>query len=234
MVRAYLINRRELGKISYDDSFFSEGRLKKIDNLKHEDDKQLSACVELLLIHALKELDADVKLPLEIEEEESEKLTLKTSVAGFDQIYFNLSHAKDYALCAISDKPVGADIEYVKTKEVAHADRILHPEELLLSGFVSNQEEKKKYFYECWVSKESYLKNLGLGLSVRPASFKVEEDKLVTEESSLLKRYVHVYKADEVEGADWKFDASYRMALCTMKKDPDTKIRILTAGTLNI
>lgn len=229
MVRAYLLNRKELEKINYDEAILTERRKEKISKLKHEDDKQLSACVELLLIHALKELDPEVELPLKITEEESGNLLLDTPVKGYEKLYFNLSHSKDYAVCAVCNEPVGVDIESVKTKEVAHMDRILHEKENQILGFITNSEEKKKYFYECWVIKESYLKNLGCGLSVRPSNFMIDEDVLETTEKGLQKRYVHVYRANEVKNADWHFDAGYRFAICTHKKDPDTTAVILKA-----
>ena len=229
MIRAYLLNRNELEKIKYDEAILSEGRKAKIEKMKHEEDKQLSACVELLLIYALKKLDPEVSLPLQITEEESGNLLLDTPVAGHEKLFFNMSHSKDYAVCAVSDSQLGVDIECVKTKDVAHMDRILHETENKIMGFITNSEEKKKYFYECWVTKESYLKNLGCGLTVRPRSFYVDEDTLETEETGLLKRYVHVYKANEIKNADWHFDASYRMAICSHKKDKDTEAAILKA-----
>lgn len=229
MVRAYILNRKELEHISYDASTLSEGRREKIERLKHEDDKQLSAAVELLLIYALQKMDPAVELPLQITEEESGNLLLETKVGGQEKLYFNLSHSKDYAVCAVCDAPVGVDIECVKTKDVAHMDKILYEKEYKILGFITNSEEKRKYFYECWVTKESYLKNLGCGLSVRPSNFMVEEDRLETSEKGLEKRYVHVYKSDEIENADWHFDASYRMAICTRRKDPDVKVAILKA-----
>lgn len=229
MVRAYLLNRKELEKIKYDEAVFTAGRREKIENIKHEDDKELAACVELLLIYGLKKLDPEITLPLSIKEEEGGNLLLETPVQGYEKIYFNMSHSKDYAICAICDKPVGVDVECVKTKDVAHMDKILHETENKILGFITNSEEQKHYFYECWVTKESYLKNLGCGLTVRPRDFYVEEDTLETNNSELKKRYVHVYKANEILNADWHFDASYRMAICTQKKDPDTQVVLLSA-----
>ena len=232
MVRAYLLNRKELENIPYDEAMLTEGRREKIAKVKREDDKQLSAAVELLLIHALKQLDPEIALPLRITEEESGNLLLDSKVKGYEKLFFNLSHSKDYAICAVCDSPVGVDIETIKMKEVAHMDRILHEKEYQILGFITNAEEKKRYFYECWVSKESYLKNLGCGLSVRPSKFMVDEDQLVTEETGLEQRYVHVYHSAEIKNADWHFDASYRMAICTKKKDPDVEVKILHAEDL--
>ena len=36
----------------------------------------------------------------------------------------------------------------------------------------------------------------------------------------------------EIENADWKFDASYRLAVCTEKKEEDAVVRILHADDL--
>lgn len=229
MVRAYLLNRKELENISYDSAQFSKGRVEKIEKAKLAEDKELSACAELLLIYALRQLDGEVALPLAVTEEESGNLLLDTPVASAPHLYFNISHSKDYAACVLCDAPVGIDVECIKTKDVDHMDRILHEKEFQILGFITNSEEQKKYFYECWVTKESYLKNLGLGLSVRPNEFMVEEDTLETAHAALKKRYVHVYKANEIAGADWRFDATYRLAICTKKKDADVSVRILTA-----
>ena len=231
MVKAYLLNREELKKIKYDEAILSEGRRAKIEKFKHEDDKELSACAELLLIYALKKLDAHVQLPLNITEEESGNLLLETKIEGYEKIYFNITHSRDFAAVAVADEPIGIDIETIKTKDVDHMDRILHPEEVLLLSFVSNPSEKKKYFYECWVSKESYLKNLGCGLSVRPNEFKVEEEKLVTELENLEQRYVHLCTSKEIKNADFTFDGSYRLAICSMRKE-DFDITLLSASCL--
>ncbi len=231
MVKAYLLDRNELENIKYDEAIFSEGRKVKIEKCTHDDDKQLSACVELLLIHALKALDKEITLPLDITEEESGNLILNTKVNGFEKIYFNMSHSKDYAALAIADAPVGIDIETIKTKEVEHLDKILHEEEMLVLSFITNPLEKKKYFYECWVGKESYLKNLGCGLAVRPNEFRVTEEKLVTNLENLKQRYVHVFRSSEIENADFRFDANYMLAVATMQKEP-ISVELLSAKTL--
>ncbi|MDO4206520.1 MAG: 4'-phosphopantetheinyl transferase superfamily protein [Lachnospiraceae bacterium] len=230
MLRVYLLHTDELKDLAVNEDLFSAQRKEKIQKLKHEDDKQLSKGVELLLMYGLKQIDPSVHFPLSIKEEESGNLLLENQLDP--PVFFNLSHAKEYAACAIADKPVGIDVECVKTREVQHMDRILHPQEVMIQGFITNPEEKKKFFYECWVTKESYLKNLRCGLTVRPSEFAVNEDKLETEKSELENRYVHIYKAGEIENADWKFDASYRLAVCTEKKEEDAVVRILHADDL--
>ena len=234
MIRTYLLNRTELEKINYSEEIFSLGRREKLSKIKFDEDRQLSACVELLLIYALRRLDPHIALPLEISEERSGKLRLDSPVSGYKEIHFNLSHAKDWAVCSVSDNIVGVDIEDAKGKLIARPEKILHPDEYRTYGYITNSREKLKYFYECWVSKESYLKQLGTGLIVRPSNFMVSEDKLVTEEGAKLKkRYVHVYKSEEIKNSDWKFDSGYAMAVCSYKKDPDTSAAIITADDIS-
>ncbi|MBQ9031335.1 MAG: 4'-phosphopantetheinyl transferase superfamily protein [Parasporobacterium sp.] len=259
MIRTYLINKEELADIQYKEELFSPQRRQKIESSKRQEDKDLSACAELLLIYGLSRAGR-VELPLNIEENERKKLQLPGS-----SWHFNLSHAKDYAVCTVADAPVGVDIESFRVRELMSPERMLHPEEARLLAYISNSNEKKKYFYECWVAKESYLKNLGIGLIVRPRDFLVREERLVIRDeeyqarkghharsavqvqepagsgdttlsdnlSYLEPRYVHVFEPGEIRGTDWKFDAGYRVAVCSMDKDPDHTARLIHAADIN-
>lgn len=234
MIRVYLLKRTDLENINYKEEVFSTDRKEKLSKIKFDEDYQLSSCVELLLIYALKKLDPEIKLPLETQAEEKGKLRLLTPVKGYDEVFFSLSHAKDWAVCAVSDGNIGVDIEYAKAKLVARPEKILHPEEYRAYSYITNAVEKQKYFYECWVGKESYLKQLGVGLIVRPSNFMVSEERLVTDEGAKLKkRYVHVYRSEEIKNSDWKFGAGYRMAVCSAKKDEDSKAIIIGPDEIN-
>ena len=260
MIRTYILNKNELPDIDYSEDIFSDDRKAKISRYKREEDRQLSACAELMLIYAVRQLQ-EVSIPLDIKKDERDKLFLPEI-----PYYFNLSHARDFSACAVSDRPIGIDIEYFRVKNITYADRILHPEEAAMMAYISNPDEKKKFFYGCWVAKESYLKNLGIGLIVRPGDFLVNEDQLkildkdysqlkghhsisitpadekkakqgdttLHENLSFLeKRYVHVFEPGEVRGTDWKFDAGYKMAVCSLERDPDSTARQIHAGDIN-
>jgi 4'-phosphopantetheinyl transferase len=84
---------------------------------------------------------------------------------------FNLSHAGDYALLAVSDQEIGADIERLRKADTsALAKRFYHPDEqTALAASTSPME----LFFTIWALKESYIKNIGRGFSVSPASFAV-------------------------------------------------------------
>ena len=66
--------------------------------------------------------------------------------------HFSLSHSGGLALCALSDGPVGVDIEAVRPRRAGLPRRLLSQEEL--SRFDGSWED----FYRIWTLKESWCK----------------------------------------------------------------------------
>ena len=85
------------------------------------------------------------------------------------QIHFNISHTGHYIVCAVSDKPVGIDIELIKTIDMVIAERFFMPDE---TAFIMDGEQEKR-FYEIWTRKESHIKWEGKGLHKPLNSFSV-------------------------------------------------------------
>jgi len=85
-------------------------------------------------------------------------------------IYFNISHAGDFVVCAFSQQEIGIDIEQIKEIDLNIARRFFHQQE-----YEDLQAQKKQnqldYFYSLWTLKESYIKWLGTGLSTPLDSF---------------------------------------------------------------
>ena len=82
---------------------------------------------------------------------------------------FNLSHAGDYAVLATGDAPLGVDIErFHEVDYLSVANRFFHPDE---RAFLASQQDTQRAFFHIWTLKESYLKAIGRGFSVAPASF---------------------------------------------------------------
>lgn len=80
-------------------------------------------------------------------------------------IFFNLSHSANFCACAVSETPVGVDIQYMEDKKIlCLAKRFFLPQEYaMLVDCPKN--ERKRLFYWLWTRKESYLKAKGKGLS---------------------------------------------------------------------
>ncbi|MBQ6076384.1 MAG: 4'-phosphopantetheinyl transferase superfamily protein [Lachnospiraceae bacterium] len=82
----------------------------------------------------------------------------------YTDLHFNLSHGGELAVCAVSDRPVGAD-----------AEPLLFPDPDIAAFAFSGEERRwlaeqaeadaSPAFTRLWVRKESYLKCLGTGLS---------------------------------------------------------------------
>lgn len=78
-------------------------------------------------------------------------------------LFFNLSHSHDYILCAVSEKPVGCDIEKVDLLRPRVAERYFtaYETDYLNQG---SDEEKAEEFYRIWTMKESFTKMTGEGI----------------------------------------------------------------------
>lgn len=76
---------------------------------------------------------------------------------------FSLSHAGDLALCAVSERELGADVARPVTCQARLAARICAPAEL---RWLDEQADADTAFSTLWARKESLLKAAGLGVGV--------------------------------------------------------------------
>lgn len=146
--------------------YLSDRRIGKVHRLKKADKKSQSIGAELLLNYAL---NHDMKSKVSWNTDNSGKLYL-TDREG---IYVNLSHSWEYAVCAVHDKPVGVDIQYMSECDMKLAERFFTPEE---TEMISRAKDTKAAFFEIWTKKESFVKAVGCGLSIPLSSFSVLDD----------------------------------------------------------
>ena len=142
-------------------SQMSKKRLEKISCLKREDAKKQSIGAELLLNQAISIAAPEIKRPAVWETDENGKIFIPNS-----SIYVNLSHSGKYAVCAVSDKPVGIDIQLCTKPDMRLAERFFSADEI---DYLKNGGD----FFEIWVKKESFLKAIGTGLRTPLKSFSV-------------------------------------------------------------
>lgn len=100
----------------------------------------------------------------------------KPYLLNFPHVHFNLSHSADLALMAISDCPVGVDVEKLEHIRLSHGllERVLHPAEIAQLRQTAN-DQQAHHFAMFWVLKEAILKARGCGLRVAPGSLNVSE-----------------------------------------------------------
>jgi 4'-phosphopantetheinyl transferase len=105
----------------------------------------------------------------------------KPQVKGLE---FNVSHSENLAVYAISQQPVGIDIEYQRSLEMTSlVQRFFAPAELA-SWQKLPAEQRELAFFRAWTMKEAYLKAIGTGLHTSLAAVIVEMD--VTKPERLL------------------------------------------------
>jgi 4'-phosphopantetheinyl transferase len=97
----------------------------------------------------------------------------KPFLSGAQNLHFNLSHAGDYALIALSSAaPVGVDIEKINPKSdyLAIAQRFFAQDEC---SYIECNESRIDAFFKIWTLKEAYVKAIGRGLAYGMDKFSV-------------------------------------------------------------
>lgn len=107
------------------------------------------------------------------------KIEISTGLHGKPQvagIEFNLSHSGDLVVYAISDRPIGIDIERIRSMELSG---------IIQRFFTSNEfatwqklppSEQSAAFFRTWTVKEAYLKAIGTGLYTPLSAVEVSMD----------------------------------------------------------
>lgn len=78
-------------------------------------------------------------------------------------LYFNISHCKDFSVAIIEKNECGIDIEQIRKYNDLMALKVCSNAEY---KFLNKCEKKDYYFTALWVLKEAYLKYLGTGISM--------------------------------------------------------------------
>ena len=86
----------------------------------------------------------------------------KPSIVGHPEIYFNLSHCKEAAICAISDKPIGVDVESIREFKDSLVNYTMNDEEKAEMASSSNPAST---FIRLWTMKEATSKLIGTGIT---------------------------------------------------------------------
>jgi 4'-phosphopantetheinyl transferase len=97
----------------------------------------------------------------------------KPFLGDYPYIHYNISHTKGVIVCAISDLPVGVDIEMVKPFNRYIVKRCFTHNELdYIFDSIDNEGQNERYA-EIWTKKEAYVKWLGKGIAIPFESFDV-------------------------------------------------------------
>ena len=154
----YKFNINDMTDAEYKTFFelMSEEKKTRVSRFKNIDDKKRSVCAEML---AKKVISGKFSVsPLDI------KIGAKDSGQPFCEnfnIHLSLSHSGDYAACAVSDAPVGIDIQKIVPYNRKTAEKVCSAPEL---SAIENSGDTAAEFIKLWTKKEAVLKKSGTGV----------------------------------------------------------------------
>lgn len=85
----------------------------------------------------------------------------KPYLADHPDIYFNLSHCKEAAVCAVSDAPIGIDVEGIRRYELSLVRYTMSDEEV---DIITRSADPPRTFIRYWTMKEALVKLTGKGI----------------------------------------------------------------------
>lgn len=216
--------------------FLDEARKRKVWQCKNLEDKKRSLLAGYLIQTGVKEwmakeggLQGDAK-PLFLSYVYSKYG--KPYLRGVKDLYFNISHSKNYVVCAFSDREVGIDIQVHKKGKGDIAQRFFSIEdrELMekMAGEGGNPEE---IFFSLWTVKEAYMKLTGEGMrqGLDATTVEMEGDGKAEPGScpDRIWKQGRIRKKTEKDGAYFKiFEerdkiSKYSMAVCSYETSGD-------------
>lgn len=86
----------------------------------------------------------------------------KPYLSNYPDVHFNISHSGEYVVCAVSDKPIGVDIQKIGEYNSDVAKRVCNEKEL---EQIENSSDKASKFTKLWTQKEAVLKMYGIGIA---------------------------------------------------------------------
>ena len=135
----------------------SEQRREQALKFKFEQGQRLCVLAYQLLKQGLREVYGITENPLFEYNEHG-----KPSIVGHPEIFFNLSHCKEAAVCAVSDEPLGVDVESIREYKDGLVHYSMNEEEIRQ---IESSEHPDRAFIRLWTMKEATLKLIGTGIS---------------------------------------------------------------------
>ena len=153
--------------------------------------------------------------------EDSEIVITPAGKPTAEGCFFNVSHTGEIAVCAVSDREVGIDIERPRKLSYAVIDRAFTPHEIRMAGGDTDR------FVRLWTIKESVMKWYGLGLGLMPEHIDISMDSIsALSDDTFSDNDIRVTITDHPElaakAADLRFSTyrhdDYRITVCSEYK----------------
>ena len=148
----------------------SEQRRQQALKFKHEQGQRLCVLAYQLLKEGLSKEYGITDNPIFEYNEHG-----KPSIVGHPEIFFNMSHCKEAAICIISDNPVGVDVECIREFKDSLVNYTMNDEE---KAVITKSDNPGATFIRLWTMKEATAKLIGTGIThdvkslINPAQYK--------------------------------------------------------------
>ena len=183
----YKYDIRDLSESEYSKwfSLMNETKRRKVDRFHFEDDKKRSVAGEMLAKKAVAERCGMSAEDIILSAGENGKPYAENA-----DVNFNISHSGNLVVCAVHDKPVGIDVEQLRSIELKVAKRVYTDDELFyLFGFHPAEEDFSsmpgekmlRRFFDLWTAKEAYLKYTGEGIASELKTLTANSEKILRE-----------------------------------------------------
>lgn len=182
-------------------SHVSAEKRERVLRFRFDIDKKLSLYSEIILRNILCEKLSRENQGLVFLLEEYGKPYLEGN-----PVFFNLSHTRSAIAIAVSDMPVGIDVERVDTCPSQVANQFFTFKER--AYIFSAPEKQDERFYQIWTKKEAYIKYLGKGISEPLSSFDV-----------FLQTHIPTIKTNTIQ--------NYVISICTESRIEPVPITVL-------
>lgn len=192
-----------------------EARRTRCDRFRQEADRKRCITAYALLSYALSDITGTCRYTWDMTEGAGGKPYL-TDIP----VSFNISHAKDRVIAALSPADVGCDVECKNRNALMVAKRFFSPDEYAYLTAAPNEETLKRSFTRLWSIKESVVKCCGEGIRMPFSDFSVVDDK------------GHIKDTVTVPGADEEYhirefaaEGMYCYSLCSVYDRIEDDIR---------
>lgn len=180
-------------------------RFQKMLKYRRRVDKQLLVGNELLFEYGMKQIFPDMSYKdIQRDVDQAGKPYLK----DIGDLYFNMSHAGNFSVCAFSGKPVGVDVERIELLDLSIAESYFTLGEYGDIIGMDTEEKQINRFFDYWVLKESFMKSIGFGLSIQLNAFRFTAD------SNGLLRVVQSINDRHYKSRQLYFGKNYKLAVC--------------------
>lgn len=139
----------------------------------------------------------------------------KPYIPGRPGFEFSLSHSGKLIVLALSDRPVGVDVELIKGKDWHLFHRYLTEKEM---SMIESADDPAARFFDVWTVREALSKEEGIGLRILDRKFTVDyAAHTISYEGRTLYFWTGSYHSSE----------SYSLSLCSPEELRDVELMYL-------